>query len=308
MLATPQRSSSEADAAALQASADCASSARAGKPYVLDFAQRIGSLAFGPYIDVQVVDHCNLGCRGCLHFAPLAKPRFLDLAEFERDLGELARIPGLGSYLTSLALMGGEPLLHPRLPEIVRMTRSYLPDAPVMVASNGLLLKRMGDDFWEALSGCDVSLVLSPYPLKVDYPALVELAREHGVTASFAGDVTRSGRDKEAFFQLALDPDGAQDPVYAFNRCPFGGSYLLLGEGRLWPCQVAARSGALNAYFGTRILPQEEDSLALADIASVSDLDRFRRKAHPMCRFCDNDKLTVVEWGRSKRAPEEWLV
>ena len=274
---------------------------------MLDFAQRLGNLSFGPYIDVQVADHCNLGCRGCLHFAPIAEPRFLDLDGFERDLNELARIPGLGGYLTGLALMGGEPLLHPRLPEIVRMARGYLPDAHVMVASNGLLLKRMGDDFWEALSECDVGLVLSPYPLKVDYPALIELAREHGVNASFAGDVTCSDRGKEAFFRLALDPDGAQDPVYAFNRCPFGGSYLLLGEGRLWPCQVAARSGALNARFGTRFLPQEEDGLVLADIASVSDLERFRRKAHPMCRFCDNDRLAVVEWGRSRQAPEEWL-
>ena len=71
---------------------------------------------------------------------------------------------------------------------------------------------------------------------------------------------------------------------------------------------MPASSEALNACFGTRILRQEEDGLALADIASVSDLDRFRRKAHPMCRFCDNDKLVVAEWGRSKHAPEEWLV
>ena len=259
----------EADGAASQAGADRAEPARAGEPYVLDFAQRVRNLSFGPYIDVQVADHCNLGCRGCLHFAPIAEPRFLDLDEFERDLRELARIPGLGSYLTGLALMGGEPLLHPRLPEVVRMARGYLPDARVMVASNGLLLRRMGDDFWGALAECGVSLVLSPYPLKVDYPALVELARGHGVDASFAGDVTRGDRGKEAFFRLALDPDGAQDPVYAFNRCPFGGSYLLLGEGRLWPCQVAARSGSLNVRFGTRLLPQEEDGLSLADIEGL---------------------------------------
>ena len=54
---------------------------------MLDFAQRLGNLAFGSYIDVQVADHCNLGCRGCLHFAPIAEPRFLDLAEYELSGG-----------------------------------------------------------------------------------------------------------------------------------------------------------------------------------------------------------------------------
>ena len=281
--------------------------ARGGAPYKLDIRERARQLAAKPHIDVHVVDHCNLGCKGCVHFSPVAEPRFLDLAAYEADLRELARIPGLGSHLSGFSLMGGEPLLHPRLPEVIRLTRSCLPDAPIVLDSNGLLLKRMKEDFWDALVGCGVRLAISPYPLKVDYPALVELARSHGADASFVADVTRSDWGKEAFFQLALDSRGAQDPVYAFNRCPFGGVFMQLHGGRLWPCQVAGRSQALNRRFGTSFQPMQEDSLLLSEIRTVDDIEAFRRQAHPMCRYCDNDGLAVSAWARSARTPDEWI-
>ena len=50
-----------------------------------------------------------------------------------------------------------------------------------------------------------------------------------------------------------------------------------------------------------------EDSLPLERIASTDDIETFRRKSHPMCRFCDNESLTVMPWERSKLAENEWL-
>ena len=35
--------------------------------------------------------------------------------------------------------------------------------------------------------------------------------------------------------------------------------------------------------------------------------ETFRRRAHPMCRFCDNGALTVVRWKPSKLEAAEWL-
>ena len=35
---------------------------------------------------VDIVDHCNLNCKGCGHFSPLASKSFLDLETFENDL------------------------------------------------------------------------------------------------------------------------------------------------------------------------------------------------------------------------------
>ena len=38
---------------------------------------------------VDIVDHCNLNCKCCGHFSPLAPKGFLDINTFERDLKRL---------------------------------------------------------------------------------------------------------------------------------------------------------------------------------------------------------------------------
>ncbi len=131
----------------------------------MGFAERIAKMAAKPKLDVQVCDHCNLRCAGCLHFAPLAQEHFLDAESYERDLGQLASVDGVEGYFSSVALMGGEPLLHPRLVDIIETTRAHLLQQDVVLCTNGLLLKRMDDGFWRALVECDVWLLISPHPV-----------------------------------------------------------------------------------------------------------------------------------------------
>ena len=276
-------------------------------PYAERFSDRLAKMAAKPKLDVQVCDHCNLRCAGCLHFAPLAEKRFLDLGEYARDLERLAAIEGVGGYFGSVVLMGGEPLLHPDIAEVVRTMRAHLPNERVDLCTNGLLLKRMGDGFWDALVECGVGIALSPYPVRLDYEKLAELARSKGVRAHFAADITGTAEGKQAFVRLALDPKGACDPVRSFTSCPFGGHFLQLARGAIWPCQVAALHGAFARRFGYAMHDGPDDSLPLEAIGSADDIEKFRRRPHPMCRYCDNDALTVAPWGRSELVAEEWL-
>ena len=61
-----------------------------------------------PLIEYHLVNHCNLNCKGCAHFAPLAKPWFADINEFEKDLNQLSS----KVIIDKLTLFGGEPLLN----------------------------------------------------------------------------------------------------------------------------------------------------------------------------------------------------
>jgi len=203
--------------------------------------------------------------------------------------------------------MGGEPLLHPRVAEVVRMTRAFLPGERVSLCTNGLLLRRMRDDFWDTLAACDVALIMSVYPIKLDYQELAEFARGEGVRVLLARDITHTADGKEAFMRLALDPEGGCDPGESFVSCPFGGHYMQLARGALWPCQVAAHHDAFAKRFGFNMHASSDDALLLDSIGSVSQIETFRRRPHPMCRHCDNDALTVMPWGRSKLSADEWL-
>ena len=107
--------------------------------------------------------------------------------------------------------------------------------------------------------------------------------------------------------RLALDPDGGCDPMLSFISCPFGGRFLQLTRGAIWPCQVAAHHGILARRFGYHMHDGPDDALRLDTIVTVDDIESFRRRSHPMCRFCDNDALKVAPWEQSKFEASEWL-
>lgn len=50
---------------------------------------------------VDIVDHCNLNCKGCGHFSPLAPKSFLDIETFENDLRRLNELLNGNIYCSS---------------------------------------------------------------------------------------------------------------------------------------------------------------------------------------------------------------
>ena len=94
--------------------------------------------------------HCNLKCKGCSVYSNLVdEPEFED---FEQICVDLERIKELFWGVHRFKILGGEPLLNPRLPDYVRMARSLFPDAIIMVTTNALLLAtdhNFDNLFWE---------------------------------------------------------------------------------------------------------------------------------------------------------------
>jgi hypothetical protein len=46
--------------------------------------------------DVQLADHCNLNCKGCANFSPIAAKQFLEKESFENDCARLAMLTAMG--------------------------------------------------------------------------------------------------------------------------------------------------------------------------------------------------------------------
>ncbi len=59
------------------------------------------------YIDIDVVSHCNLKCKGCSHFSPIAAPAYLDVNKYEQDINQLRKIVP-ENKLGNIFLIGGE--------------------------------------------------------------------------------------------------------------------------------------------------------------------------------------------------------
>ena len=76
-------------------------------------------------LDISVVKHCNLNCRGSDHFAPIADEWYIDIDVFESNLIRLKYILK-DKKLYELNLMGGEPFLHDKLKQLCVIARKYL--------------------------------------------------------------------------------------------------------------------------------------------------------------------------------------
>lgn len=130
-------------------------------------------------LEIHVIDHCNLDCVGCSHESPLMPRRAEDPDRLAEALTALWR-----HYRTRLVkLLGGEPLLHPRLDNVIHAIRSVT-NARIRAVTNGTLLRRR----YRQLRHVD-EIHISRYP-SVSVPAdneLREIARELGVPITVQG-------------------------------------------------------------------------------------------------------------------------
>jgi hypothetical protein len=84
-----------------------------------------------PHAVIDVIRGCNVTCRTCCN-DPVTEIK--PVAQVEAELDELCRL----RTISSIALMGGEVLMHPQLHEIVRLVKGR--GLHVEVCTNGLLL------------------------------------------------------------------------------------------------------------------------------------------------------------------------
>jgi hypothetical protein len=62
---------------------------------------------------------------------------------------------------SNVRVMGGEPLFHPQIIEVIRDMRIYWKNSDVELITNGLLLPQMNDSFFECLSENRINVTVS---------------------------------------------------------------------------------------------------------------------------------------------------
>ena len=88
-------------------------------------------------IDYMITSTCNLNCEFCDRFSNFNLSWFEKVAQFEEDLDNLLKTVSFSSF----DLMGGEPLLHPKLTDMLKSSKKYMPDTTIGTFSNGFLIK-----------------------------------------------------------------------------------------------------------------------------------------------------------------------
>ena len=248
-------------------------------------------------LDVHLTEHCNLNCKGCCHFAPLAKKEFLHPSEFERDISKFSEI--LNHKIQLLQLLGGEPLLHPNVTSFFPIARKNFPGSSICIVTNGILLKSMNRQFWKACRKDDIMIYVSKYDIDIDIKSVKAKARKHGVTIVYTPWNT--------WYKISLDLNGGDKSKceYNFARC-FGSHSTTLKHGKIYNCFLMAHIEHFNKYFNQNLKPAESDILDIYKTKDSIALKRFLERPKDFCKYC-HIPFNVSEWSHpSKKNISEW--
>src|SRR5690349_14781336 len=129
-------------------------------------------------LEVNVVEHCNLSCRGCSHLSPVIRRT---LVEPERLLADLTVLTP--HYRPDhVRLLGGEPLLHPKLDEVIDAVRASEISERIRIVTNGTALRKITERVWEGIDELHVSLYPGRHPTAPERRRVDDAAGAFGVT------------------------------------------------------------------------------------------------------------------------------
>ena len=252
--------------------------------------------------EVDLARHCNLNCKYCDHFSPLAEESFTDSLEYERSIKRLSQL--FNGNAKRIYLLGGEPLLNREINQFIECTRKEFKKAEIGIVTNGLLLEKMTSDFWKCCKENDICIIMSKYPLKIEYEKKEALCTDNGVRFMYMN----YGKVICDSHHYPIDIEGKQDSKWSFLHCSVANECITLKNGRLYTCSIAPNIDNFSKYYKLDIEESAEDSIDIFSVKCAQEIYDFLSRPIPLCRHCKvYARSEGNEWGISQKKIEEWI-
>ncbi|MGZ8219130.1 radical SAM protein [Methylomagnum sp.] len=245
----------------------------------------------------EIVNHCNLSCRDCNHISPLAKKGFADPEILYRDFAVLAKVyKPLLVYLT-----GGEPLLHPNIDEVIKAVRASGISGRIRVLTNGLLLPRMKEEFWESIDELEISI----YPGANISQELLERYKDKAKASNVILEIYNFNEFRRSFSINGTTDSALVERIYRACKAAHVWGCHYLQNGYIYKCP--------QSIFIPRMLhlPEQEhtrDGIKLRDAPDFRDeLYAYLTAPNPL-QACRNCLATAgVQRPHTLVRPKDWL-
>lgn len=251
--------------------------------------------------EVHLCEHCNLNCKGCDNFSPIAEEEYVSADSFNKELGQMAKIFGKKG-IGEVRLLGGEPLLHPEISRLLHIARSNMPFATISVITNGLLLPKMDDCFIKTCKRDRIQLLITRYPVSFDYDKVVKSLRMRGIkTGVFNEEALKT------LYKKPMDVTGSQDSQKMFDLCMNANHCISLREGKLFTCSTIPNIRHFNNRFGMNLAVTKEDYIDIFKVTDKRKIRKFLSRSVPFCKYCDiENEQFGIKWEVSKKEIKEW--
>ena len=242
------------------------------------------------YLEINLVDNCNLNCKGCAHFSNICDKNYVEVEQFERDLKKLTE----HFELYNFRLLGGEPLLHPNLKEIIEISRRYLPNSRLIIVTNGLLLDKLSPKILKSISDNKIIITISLYqPTFKKLNSIVEILTKYNIKYLINDDIFRKIETIQSFHTRLTDEK--KDGDFSANKSCSGRFCRFIRDGKISKCYLPLLVEVLNKKYGKKFEVSEKDYILLDDIKDGWDtIDKLNGDI-PFCQYC-RDELYDFEW------------
>jgi hypothetical protein len=254
-----------------------------------------------PPLEIHVTHSCNLSCHVCNHYSNYKLPRwFISPEEFEAWIqawsGQIAP--------STFNLLGGEPTLHPKLTELLRIATKYFnqgrfdrmgKDSPICLITNGSFLTRH-EGLKELMIEHRIRLFLSVhYDRRADVIELVKSWGHDGVPVTiFDYSINKDWRKFYRNHGSAMEPFEDEQPRQSWEKCN-AKNYYQLFDGRIWKCANIAY--LILAKRALNISEKWDKYLAYKPLAPDASPDQiaefFAREEESVCAMCPSNPVMI---------------
>jgi organic radical activating enzyme len=233
-----------------------------------------GGRLWSEAVEITAAWHCNISCQSCSHGSPSMPHRVADPGDVERDLRHLAE----RLRVEHVRVLGGEPLVHPDVTEVLRAVRRSGITDTLRVLTNGLRLADQPATFWSEVDEVHVSV----YPNTRKYLG----TRREAIIATAAASGTRLTFKTFDHFRLSFRAEDHDDHLTeaVYRTCQIANRWrcLTVESGRIYRCPQSALLGSQHPPYVAA------DSLEIEQIESTEVLRRWIERDEPLdsCTRC----------------------
>lgn len=243
-----------------------------------------------PLLELHVTHACNLTCESCSHYSDHGHRGNLDPAEADRWMAAWSGRLDVEHF----NLLGGEPTIHPQLPEFIPLVRRHWPAARISIVTNGFFLHRHpglpaalaaagNADIWLSVHHGDAAYTERLRPSR---ELLAGWQRDHGIAVRIRPSHTQWTRRYRGFGADMLPFEDGR-PRESWQICPARWCKQL-HDGKIWKCGPLAYLGLQKAKYD---LSEQWDPYLgyrpLDPACSGRELERFLAlEDEPVCSMC----------------------
>ena len=250
------------------------------------------------YLEMHLMNSCNLKCRGCSHFSNIATDEDIESVDsFGKNIERLSKVQPV---IYKIRLLGGEPFLNPQIAEYCEIVRRFYPYTDIHIVSNGLLLIRIEDVILKKIADLKIAIDISVYPpTEKILSEIVDRLNKYGIKCETTPKIVE--------FRKRMDLKGNANPKKSYDTCVSKQCHFY-NNGFLSACPAPYVIKHYCQYFGVNIGLTDEDRISIwkEDLTSEMVVKKMN-SVMEICRLCKEPE--VFEWEAGKKAMlEDWLI